>query len=223
MGNKLYLQGQTFGRLKVIKESKKIKGRIAWVCLCVCGNYTQVATKELRNGNKTNCGCLNKTGNYKHGYNCIGNIHPLYKVWIGIKKRCYDKNFKQFKDYGGRGISICDKWLNDPKEFIEWGLANGYRKGLDIDRINNDGEYSPENCRFVTRSINCVNKRKQKNNTSGCVGVRWHKKTKKWRPDVSYNKKRYYLGLYFNINDAVHARNRFIRMWDLPHKIQEHI
>ena len=82
---------------------------------------------------------------HKHGL----AYHPLHRKWRGIKDRILNPNCKGYKNYGGRGISICDKWKNDPKKFIEWCLENGWRKGLHIDRIDNDGDYGPNNCRFV--------------------------------------------------------------------------
>ncbi len=81
---------------------------------------------------------------------------PLFNVWMSVKGRCRNK---RQKDYGGRGISICDEWVNDYVTFSTWARANGYAPGLQIDRIDNDGDYSPENCRFVTNTLNARNKR----------------------------------------------------------------
>lgn len=87
--------------------------------------------------------------------------HPLYLVWCAMKQRCSNPNRKDFKRYGGRGVKVCNLWQKDPKSFIEWCLANGYKKGLQLDRIDNDGNYEPCNCRFVT---NATNSRKQTTN-----------------------------------------------------------
>jgi hypothetical protein len=103
----------------------------------------------------------------KHGY----RYYPLYQVWVNMKKRCYNKDNKQYKDYGGRGIIVCDEWMN-PKIFIEWCLANGWEKGLQIDRRDNDGNYDPDNCRFVTPKENSLNRGLlRSDNTSGYRGV----------------------------------------------------
>ena len=111
----------------------------------------------------------------KHGYYLNNIRHPLYTVWINIKQRCYNKNHKAYKYYGGRGISICDKWLNDPKEFVEWGLLNGWKKGLMIDRIDNYGNYECNNTRFVTRSVSAKNTRLlSKGNSTGYRGVSYY-------------------------------------------------
>ena len=90
----------------------------------------------------------------KHGL----SSHPLYRVWAGMKARCYNKNSKIYEYYGRRGIKICNEWINNPTDFIFWGLKNGYKLGLDIDRINNNGDYTPDNCRFTTRKININNR-----------------------------------------------------------------
>ena len=94
----------------------------------------------------------------KHGYRARNNTHPLYGVWGTMKTRCYNKNRKTYKYWGGKGIIVCKEWLNNPKAFIEWCLENGYKKGLQIDRENNDGNYEPSNCRFVTAIVNVQNK-----------------------------------------------------------------
>ena len=104
----------------------------------------------------------------KHGY----SRHPLYSVWNGIKNRCYNKNEKQYGVWGGRGISVCDEWINNPKAFIEWALKSGYKKGLFIDRINNDMDYEPNNCRFITRANSNRNTQLLRStNTTGYRGV----------------------------------------------------
>ena len=98
---------------------------------------------------------------YKHGY----YKHPLYaNVYFNMKRRCYDSKTWNYKNYGGRGIRVCNKWNNDVVKFIEWALINGYGKGLQIDRINNDGDYSPDNCRFVTPKENSNNRRECNDN-----------------------------------------------------------
>jgi hypothetical protein len=92
---------------------------------------------------------------FKHGF----NYHPLYAVLRSMKTRCYSPNCNAYHNYGGRGILICDEW-KDPATFCKWAIANGWKKGLSIDRINNDGNYEPNNCRFVTREINMRNSRR---------------------------------------------------------------
>ena len=88
--------------------------------------------------------------------------NPIYKVWIDMKQRCYNYNNKDYNYYGSRGITVCSEWKDDSEAFINWGLSNGYSKGLTIDRINNDGNYEPSNCRWTSRSEQAQNQRPHK-------------------------------------------------------------
>ena len=102
---------------------------------------------------------LNREGSKPTKYDSEGlSQHPLYHKWRGMKRRCYDKNDSHYQYYGGRGITICEEWLYSFKAFYEWSLENGWEEGLEIDRINNDGNYEPSNCRYVTRKTNCNNR-----------------------------------------------------------------
>lgn len=124
-----------------------------------------------------------------HGY----SDHPLYRVWAEIKERCYNKDHIQYNDYGGRGITICDEWF-DPKVFIEWALPL-WKKGLYLDRQGNDGNYCPENCRFVTPKESAHNTRLlRKDNTSGYRGVSFQ--NRKWIAYININGKRKHLGSF---------------------------
>lgn len=128
-----------------------------------------------------------------HGY----TKHPLYKVWDAMKQRCYNENCRQYKYYGGRGIIVCNEWKNSPKTFIEWALLL-WKEGLLIDRINNNGNYKPSNCHFVTYEESNLNKKLlQNNNTSGYRGVSYFKRDKKWAAYININNKKKHLG-YFN-------------------------
>ena len=109
---------------------------------------------------------------FVHGLTVNHKGHPLYWVWHGMKKRCLNTKSKHYNDYGERGIKICKRWVSDPYAFFCWAMRNGYKKGLYLDRKNNDGNYSPQNCRFVTAKESVHNQRLiQKNNTSGYRGV----------------------------------------------------
>jgi len=111
---------------------------------------------ELRKGTVKSCGCLeseNRHDRLKKSTHGLSKL-PIYYVWKSMKSRCLRKTDKRYSRYGGRGISICNEWLNNPEAFIEWANGSGYKKGLSIDRKNNDGNYSPDNCRFIIISKN---------------------------------------------------------------------
>jgi len=156
------LTGLKFGRLSVIKKCGKDKfGNFMWLCLCKCGGKIEVNTSRLTQGITKSCGCLRSE--YVTKKDTKHNLcnHKLYRVWSGMKERCLSSNNKEYKDYGGRGIKICDEWLHDFLTFYNWCISNGYLEGLSIDRINNDGNYEPSNCRFADRKT-------QNNNKSNC-------------------------------------------------------
>ena len=134
---------------------------------------------------------------YKHGFALRGKVHPLYTLLNNMEHRCNNPRHRAFEDYGGRGISVCEEWINNVGAFASWAIAHGWKKGLFIDRINNDGNYEPDNCRFVTRQINQCNQRLlRKNNTSGYRGVHWNKQRKKWKVIISINGKMKFLGYF---------------------------
>lgn len=150
-----------FGKLFVIKKSceKASNGEYKYECLCDCGKKTNVKGSNLKNGNTKSCGCSRNMINAKLSKGYRKNNIRLYNIWASIRQRCYYKKSKQYKDYGGRGIKICDEWLNNFVEFELWAKQNGYKENLTIDRINVDGNYEPSNCRWVTMKEQNNNKR----------------------------------------------------------------
>ena len=155
------LRGKKIGRLTVIRPAGKTKcGNYKWECLCDCGKAVVVKSGSLtRDGGTKSCGCLHSEicREIKTTHGLTG--HPLYNVWLAMKGRCADK---ADLNYGARGISVCDEWIDDFKPFYEFAMRKGWRHGLDIDRIITNGNYEPENCRFVTRTINTENTRTAK-------------------------------------------------------------
>lgn len=146
--------GQPF--LAALKSDGRIRNRPHAVVKCsACGKIEVVV---LHGRSTTGCDCRRRealrVAITTHGL----TRHPLHSVWKGLFQRCYNPNFTWYCNYGGRGIRVCDEW-QDFRPFYEWATANGYAKGLEIDRVDNDGHYGPTNCRFVTRTINSRNKR----------------------------------------------------------------
>lgn len=151
MSKLIDLKGKRFGKLVVIEKYGSLSNqKISWNCLCDCGNQKIIRANNLISGASKSCGCeVGKSAKQrftKHGYS---NKIPLYKVWTSIKQRCGNINNSRYKDYGGRGINICSEWRNNFKEFYDWAMSNGYKDNFSIDRINNDGNYEPNNCRFT--------------------------------------------------------------------------
>jgi len=157
--------------------------------------------------------------NNKHGFAQRKNQHYLYKVWCWMKSRCYNQNDTSFYNYGKRGISVCDEWKNNPKAFIEWCSENGWKSNLVIDRINNDGNYEPSNCRFVAKAESNVNQRIRKDNTSGYRGVHYRKKYNNWIARIQVNGKRIELCWEKTAKEAAMIRDKFIMQQRLPHKL----
>lgn len=167
--------GRKFGRLTVLELAEPHvcpSGEIfpRWRCQCECGNITEVYQSSLVTGSAKSCGCLAKENTakknrercLKHGGSVRGNIDRLYRVWRGMKERCYSEKHKSYKRYGGRGIKVCDEWLHDYEAFRAWSYANGYDENAkygkcSLDRIDFDGNYCPENCRWVDYKVQANN------------------------------------------------------------------
>lgn len=153
-----------YERLVVIEE-KIINGRGYSVCQCDCGNVTTIRNDSLKKGTTKSCGCITKeiarTGDHRRTHGMHGS--RLYRIWLAMKTRCNNPNTKRFKDYGGRGITVCEEWTGKDGfiHFHDWSILNRYSDELSIDRINNDGNYAPDNCRWATCKEQNSNKRKQ--------------------------------------------------------------
>lgn len=149
-----------YGHLTVIEKTEKKDscGNIVWLCCCDCGNYVEKTTRYLhRDTIVQSCGCLRGKGNTKHGDNKRHEkASRLYRIWCGMLWRCNPKN-KSKQSYATKGISVCNEWL-DYTAFKGWAVENGYDDNLSIDRIDYNGDYTPENCRWVTPEVQANNK-----------------------------------------------------------------
>jgi len=169
------LTGRVFGRLTVLYRSEnqvyrtkdgKKKEKSMWECQCECGNKKSIRQDHLLKGKTVSCGCLGierrNMANTKHG-----EAHTrLYYVWIDMKNRCRNPNIACYKNYGGRGISVCSEWENSFSEFSKWATNNGYNENAaygkcTLDRIDVNGPYNPSNCRFVDAKVQASNRRKK--------------------------------------------------------------
>jgi len=146
----------------------------------------------------------------------------LYRIFHDMKRRCYNENDTSYKDYGARGIRVCSEWRLDMESFFNWALSNGYDDTLSIDRKENDGNYEPLNCRWVTKQVNNCNMRSKSRTGYKGIGEDKRFKTLRYRAYISVNNKSITIGGGFeNIEDALQARNTFIIKNKLPHPIQE--
>lgn len=185
------LTGQKFHRLTAVEYV----GNRKWRCICDCGKETVVGAYELKSGNTKSCGCLNieritqmgknnkgrpskRKGIHTPAYHFKHNLRHtrLYSIWCNMKTRCYNANTRTYKDYGARGIAICEEWRKDFKCFYDWAMSNGYNEDLTIERLDYNKDYCPENCTWITR-------KGQNNNTRRNVIVEWNGEThtaKQW-------------------------------------------
>lgn len=152
------LTGQQFSRWTVlIRADNDAQGQAQWHCVCQCGTKAVVRGRDLRKGKSRSCGCLQKDIAAQVKTTHGASNTRLHRIWCAMKQRCFDKTAQKYARYGGRGITVCKEWLSFCV-FEKWARQNGYTDNLSIDRINNDGNYSPQNCRWSTSKEQARNK-----------------------------------------------------------------
>ncbi len=189
---------------------------------CFCGNDFECLKTMINTNRKTHCGCLSRENRVKgrttHGL----HSSRLYRIRQSMLQRCTNEKAPNYSSYGGRGITVCEEWKNDFMSFYNWAIQNGYKDVLTIDRINNDGNYEPLNCRWTTKAVQSRNtKIIQSNNTSGFRGVLWKKDSKKWQASITVNCKNIYLGLFDDILSGAKAYNDYVVLNNLEHSLNE--
>ena len=205
------LIGETYMKYPTETSPKRYKYGI-YRCQ-YCGQEFECATKSIKSGHTKSCGC--QKGGITHGL----HNNKFYKTWNDMIRRCTNHKATGYKNYGGRGITVCDEWT-DVVVFVAWCEATHPNiVGVTLDRIDNDKGYSPENCRWADKVTQNTNQRKSSANTSGFVGVYWDISKNKWTAKVGSNNKLINIGSFKTLEEAVQARDNYIIENNLPHKL----
>lgn len=199
--------GRKFGRLTAITllEERAAGRQMQCLCKCDCGKEKIVLVSYLNSGRVVSCGCSRTERITKMKYNHGDHGSPEYRVWQSMIRRCTDETHKNFDDYRGRGITICDRWLESYSNFLG---DMGRRPSLKytLERIDNDGNYNKSNCKWADKVEQARNRRVRKNNKFGVTGVSFNKLTNKYSAGISVDRKWVIIGTYSHLEDAIAAR-----------------
>ena len=227
------ITGRRFSRLVVMCRAMRRSTRKAsprkvnkWYCLCDCGQTKIIDYHHLQSGHTKSCRCYAKEQTSKAKKTHGMSTHSLYVLWYDMKLRCEDSRHDSYELYSSKGRDICEEWKNDMSAFMDWALNNGWKKGLVLDREDNSLGYSPENCRFVTYKENSHNSDIQRRSKTGYAGVWYEQGGGKYQSyihgvDILPNNRKKHLGRFDTAEQAVAARNNYIKVHKLPHRIQE--
>ena len=193
--------GDKYGRLTVISEPFREGGYTRVQVRCECGTEKVVRVDSLRSGNTTSCGCFNREQITTHG------LHDsrIYCVWEHMNHRCTNTSNK---NYGGRGITVCEDWQIF-EHFYKWSIENGYKDDLSLDRINFNGGYRPDNCRWATRKVQAENHRRRQDNTSGYIGVCAFRQ--RFLARAQRGGRTVHLGCFDTAIEAAHVRDAYVK------------
>lgn len=203
---KIDLKDKKFGRLIVQNEVGRDKtGRILWKCKCDCGNIRNIRGTDLHKGRQKSCGCLRTEKTIENS--TIHNMSktPTYRTWSNMVQRCNNHKNNSYYNYGGRGIKVCEKWLNFIGFFEDMGLRPD---GLTIERRDNELGYSKTNCYWADRTAQARNQRLKKTNKTGVSGVSWRSKEQRYHVSIGRNKKSIYFGGFPTLETATEARKQ---------------
>lgn len=200
-------KGSTVGRLTVIREAgRSSNGSKLWECSCTCGNTKTVISSSLNSGLVQSCGCLLSEVQGKQTIKHGRTKTREYRSWLAMRQRCYYPNHQYYHLYGGRGISVCDRWKDSFENFYEdMGTCP---KGFSLDRVDVEGDYTPDNCKWSSNSEQGYNTRKKASNTSGRSGVHYHNVTGKWAAVIGVRNKSIHLGVFDSFEAACEVREK---------------
>lgn len=193
----------------------KRKDRYCLFECAVCKKHFEARFYDVKRTNQNRCkSCASSQTSTTHGKTNT----RLFNIWRGMKLRCLNKNNKDYKNYGGRGITVCDEWENDFLTFYNWAISNGYSEKLKIDRVNNDGNYEPSNCRWATNETQGRNTRILiSRNKSGYRGVSFSSGIGRWRAGIKVDNRHKHIGYFNNPLDAGYAYDKYVIENNLEH------